>query len=94
MKDIFRFFIVLCSLSLFLFLYIREQNEILLLRRTIPVLEKQIREIEEDNLTLEYEIERNRSPENLLKLARNPTYGHLHFPEQNEVIIVSPAHNE
>ncbi|MFA6914807.1 MAG: hypothetical protein WC222_00275 [Parachlamydiales bacterium] len=88
MKDVFRFFIVMGTLSLFIFLYIREQNEILLLRRTIPLLEKNIRELEEDNLALEYEIDKDRSPENLLKKARLPAYGHLRFPEKNEVISI------
>lgn len=89
MRDIFRFLFVIVGLSFFLFLYIREQNEILVLRRGIPLLEKQIREIEEQNLELEYAIETAKNPKNLMKKVREPEYGHLRFPSQNEVITVT-----
>lgn len=68
--------------------YIDNQNNLTVMRRKIPALEKKVKAVQEENRRLEYEIERIENPLHLMKLARKPEYGHLKFPYRNEVIII------
>lgn len=89
MKEIFRFLAIIFAMSFVLFLYIREQNEILILRRSIPLMEKEIRELEEGNLELIYQMDAGRNPKKLLKKSLQPEYGYLQYPEKGQVSTLS-----
>lgn len=80
--------ICLCCMSFVVYIYIDQQNTLTELRRLIPKLEKQSRRVNEDNVSLQYEIDQFREPRHLLELARKPQYRHLRFPSSDEVIIV------
>lgn len=83
-----RAFVCLAGAGLLLYKYIDKLNELTELRLSIPALNKEIREIEERNLELQYEIERFESPIHLIELARKPEFGHLKYPAINEVILL------
>jgi hypothetical protein len=74
--------------SFIAYAYIDKQNMLTVMRRRIPVLEKEVKAISEENRRLKYEIERKENPLHLMKLAREPEYGHLRYPYRNEVIII------
>lgn len=85
-----RLFICMFAAVWTIYTLIEKQNELVELRLAIPVLEKEVRRIEEGNTRLKYEIELFESPIHLMELARKPQFSHLKFP-YNPDIIVLPA---
>lgn len=83
-----RLFICIIFVGLFLYKYIDNLNELTELQLMIPTLEKEVKEIKEKNLELQYEIEQFESPIHLMELARKPEFGHLKHPPLNEVILL------
>ncbi len=71
-----------------LYSYIDKLNGLTELRLSIPLLTKEVKEIQEKNLELQYVIERFESPDNLLKLAQKPEFGHLKYPLNTEIIFL------
>ena len=71
-----------------LYKYIDKLNELTELRLSIPVLTKELNEIQEKNLELRYAIEQFESPVHLMELARKPEFGHLKYPPITQVIII------
>ena len=77
-------FLVVCLYST-----IDQHNKITKLRFSIPLLTKQIQEVEEENTRLQYEIESFENPLHLMELARRSEYGHLKHPLIKEVMVVN-----
>jgi hypothetical protein len=84
-----RVFVCIFFAGLTLYKYIDKLNELTELKLSIPVLAKEVKEINEKNLELQYEIERFESPIHLMELARKPEFGHLKYPAINDVIILA-----
>ncbi|MBI5273750.1 MAG: hypothetical protein HY860_01705 [Chlamydiales bacterium] len=59
------------------------------LRLEIPKLAKELRNIQEENLQLKYEIESFESPEHLIALAKSDQYSHLKFPQTQDVLTLA-----
>lgn len=68
-----------------LYAHIERQNELTALRLKIPALAKELREIEEENRVLQYEIDLFENPEHLVKLQRTPQFSHLSHVSENQV---------
>lgn len=83
-----RFAFIIGWLSFLLFLYIRDQNEILILRRTIPQIERELRDIQEENQRLRFALNTLMSPQELVRLSMNPAYGHLEYPKETGIIVL------
>jgi len=81
-------FVAVLSPMLTLYFYIHNQNQLTEMRREIPLLQRQVKKIREENRSLQYEKDRFESPLHLMELARKPEYGHLRYPSLNEVIIL------
>lgn len=88
---VIRIFICIATAGGMLFAYIEKQNDLTELRLAIPVLAKEVREIQEKNISLSYEIERSESPILLMEVMRKPEYSHLRYPYFNEQIILPRA---
>lgn len=71
-----------------IYLLIEKQNALMELQLAIPVLEKDVKRIEEENTRLKYEIQFFESPTHLLELAQKPEFSHLKFPYQPDVILL------
>jgi hypothetical protein len=78
-------FICIFIACLALYAYIDKQNELTELQLTIPAVAKELKEIHEENIRLQYEINQFESPIHLMELARKPEFGHLKYPYLNEV---------
>lgn len=72
-----RIFICIIALWITILAYIEKQNDLTELRLAIPNLAKAVKNIEEENVRLEYEIEHFKSPVHLMELSRKPEFGHL-----------------
>ena len=85
---IIRLWICICFAGLILYKYIDKSNGLTELQLSIPILNKEVKEINEKNLELKYAIEQFESPIHLMELARKPEFGHLKYPYSNEVIVL------
>lgn len=77
---VLRIFICILSAGLSLFGYIEKQNELTELRLAIPLIAKEVKNLQEQNIRLMYEIERFESPIHLMELMHKPEFGHLKYP--------------
>lgn len=87
--------ILIAGLSLYA--YVEKQNELTELRLNIPVLAKEVRHIQEENIRLKYEIDQFESPIHLMELARKAEFAHLKYPHLDQVLILTlpaPIHRE
>lgn len=82
--------IILCLASVVaaLYFYIDKQNELIELRMNVRTLAKELREIQENNVSLQYEVDRFESPVHLMELARKPAFSHLKYPYTKDIIIL------
>jgi hypothetical protein len=83
-----RLLICISFAGLVLYKYIDKLNEMTELRLSIPHLAREVKEIHEKNLELQYAIDRFESPLHLMELARKPEFGHLKYPSNQEVILL------
>ncbi|MBN9378711.1 MAG: hypothetical protein BGO14_07555 [Chlamydiales bacterium 38-26] len=86
-----RLFACVFMMGISLYAYIYKQNELTELRLAIPALAKELRNIQEENHRLKYEIDYFESPIHLMELMRMPEFGHLKFA-YNQDVIVLPGH--
>lgn len=73
----------------FVYGYIEKQNELTEVRLLIPTLSKELKNIHESNVRLQYAIDCFESPTHLLELAKRPEFSHLKYPRASEVILIS-----
>lgn len=72
-----------------LFIYIDFLNTVTELRLAIPDLAKEVKDIQEENQRLRYDIDNFENPLHLMELARKPEFSHLKHPSTNEILIIS-----
>ncbi len=79
-----------CTLAagITLFFHIESQNEVTKLRLAIPQIAKEVADIREENVRLQYAIDTFESPRHLYELMKDPSYSHLRFPYLNEEFFV------
>lgn len=83
-----RLLICISFAGLVLYKDIDQQNELTELRLSIPILTREVKEIREKNLELQYTIDCFESPLHLMELARKPEFGHLKYPSSNEIVLL------
>lgn len=82
--------ILICILmaGITLYAHIEKNNELVELRLAIPLLKRDVKVAQEENIRLQYEIERFESPVHLMELSRKPEFSHLRYPRLNEVSLI------
>ncbi|MDB6081606.1 MAG: hypothetical protein JWO53_878 [Chlamydiia bacterium] len=73
-----------------LFAYIERHNSLTELRIRVPILTKKLKDLQEENIRLHYEIEKFENPLNLMELARKPQYAYLKHPYAHDIIHLFP----
>lgn len=86
---IVRIFICVTVIWLTIYVHIDANNELTELRRLIPELEKEVKALVEDNIRLQFDIDRFKDPLHLMELAKKPEYSFLKYPYTDDVIIIS-----
>lgn len=86
MELLIRLLICISFAGLALYKYIDKLNELTELRLSVPILTREVKEIEEKNLEMKYAIDTFESPLHLMELARKPEFGHLKYPTLNEIV--------
>lgn len=87
-RCIWQIFICIIFSAILLYFYIDRQNSLTELRLQIPLLEKEMKQIQEENTRLQYEINQFESPIHLMELSRKPEFGHLKYPSLDRVLIL------
>jgi hypothetical protein len=72
----------------FLYSYVDKQNAVTRRRLEIPVLADQIKDLQEENTRLQYQIDLFESPEHLMELSRHSEFSHLKHPMLKEVLTM------
>ncbi len=85
----FRLLLCLAAIGFTLWLDIDHQNHLNALRMQLPILQRDVREIQEHNTRLGYEIAQFENPLLLMEMARKPEFSHLRYPTETEVIIIT-----
>lgn len=84
-----RVFLCILIAGFTIYAYIDKHNELTELRLAIPALAKEVKQIQEENIRLMYDINQFESPIHLMQLARKPEFGHLKYPYfEDEIILV------
>lgn len=94
MKSLLKIFICFLAASLCIYVYMNKLNEMTEVRLKIPVLKKELKEIKEENMRLQYEIERFESPLHLMELSRKSEFSHLKYPFVDEVMLIEYDENQ
>ncbi len=81
-----RILICIIGCGTFLYSYVDKQNAVTKRRLDIPVLAKEIKDLNEENTHLRYEIEIFESPEHLMELARHSEFSHLKHPMLKDIL--------
>lgn len=92
MATLIRLLICISIAGVGFYKYIDKLNELTGLQMLIPNLEKELKELQERNLELQYEIEQFKRPANLIELARRPEFGHLDYPTKDQIILIPVQH--
>ncbi len=73
------------------FSYLEKQNALTELRIYVPKLVKEIKEIEQENTRLSYQIDQFENPDHLMRLAAEPRFSHLKHPLHKEILVLQDA---
>lgn len=84
-----KIFVCIAAAAATLYAYIEKQNELTELRLEIPAVAKELRQINDENTRLKYELDQFESPIHLMELARKPEFSHLKYPLLKDVIIIN-----
>ena len=89
MKTYFiRILVLVGSPLMFLFFHLKKNNDLTEFRMKIPLLEKSLKKVSEENERLKFEIEKSKNPTSLLEISKSLEFGHLHYaPLESEIIL-------
>ena len=88
MEFLARLFCCIFILGISLFAYVSKHNVLTERRITLPQLAKELERQEEENVRIQFAIEKFESPQHLMELARKPEFSHLKHPIVSDIIIV------
>jgi len=75
-------------ISFFAYKYIDRQNLVTERRLEIPRLQKKLKRLGEENVRLQYEIDKLETPAHLMNFSRKKEFRHLKYPSHSEVIVL------
>jgi hypothetical protein len=87
-RNIPHFIICLFALVSVFFSYIQSQNDLTSLRVFIPSRASVLRNLKEENKSLQYQVDLFYSPANLLKMSNKAEFRDLIFPYEEEVLSI------
>ena len=85
---LFRLLLCIITLGLFFYAYVDKQNSLTELKMQIPKLSKDLKELQEEKVSLTFAIDQFENPQNILQKTRLSEFSHLKYPISREVIIL------
>lgn len=89
-----RLFCCIFILGISLYAYVSKHNVLTQRRMLVPILAKECQAIDEENVRLQFAIEKFENPLHLMELARKPEFSHLKHPLITEIITVDTSRHE
>jgi hypothetical protein len=71
-----------------LYAYVNKHNMLTEVQMRLPVLAKELALSDEENVRLQFAIEKFENPLHLMELARKPEYSHLKHPYTRDIIYL------
>ena len=84
-----RFLICIAAFGLCLYSYLNQQNALTRLRLEIPVAAKELKDLQEETMRLQFEIDLFESPQHLMELMAHSEFSHLKHPLTKQIVMVS-----
>ncbi len=77
--------IVICGVSVYA--YLDRYNALVQLRIELPIFTKELVALDEENVRLQFEIEKLENPVHLMELAKKPEFSHLKYPYEKDIVF-------
>ncbi len=84
-----RVMICILAVACLQYKYLQHQSSLLKLRLEIPKISALVRQMDEENARLQYEIHRFEEPSRLMQIAKNPQYSHLQHPRLSQIVTLN-----
>lgn len=88
MAFLIRIFICIAICGIGLYAYVNKHNALTEIRMLLPIATKELALVEEENVRLQFALEKFENPLHLMELARKPEFAHLKHPFVQDIIIV------
>ncbi|AAD18564.1 hypothetical protein CpB0436 [Chlamydia pneumoniae TW-183] len=79
----------LCFCGSLFYFYINKQNSLTKLRLEIPCLSVRLRQLEQQNISLRFLIDKIERPDHLMEIAALPEYQYLEYPSEESISLLS-----
>jgi hypothetical protein len=86
MAFISRLFFCVLIVGAALYAYVHKHNALIEMRIRLPLLSRELQAIEEENVRLQFAIEKFENPLHLMEIAREPQYAYLKHPLITDII--------
>ena len=94
MAFLLRFFVCIAICGISLYAYVDKHNALTRKRMQLPISTKELALVEEENVRLQFAIEKFENPLHLMELARKPEFSHLKHPFVKDIICVDLDHDD
>lgn len=88
MDFISRLFVCVLIVGTTLYAYVHKHNTLTEMRIRLPLLTRELQAIEEENVRLQFSVEKFENPLHLMEIARKPQYAHLKHPSITDIITL------
>lgn len=88
MAFLVRLFVCIAICGISLYAYVNKHNALTMVRMRVPIVAKELALVEEENVRLQFAIEKFENPLHLMELARKPEFAHLKHPYVQDILSV------
>jgi len=82
-----RLFVLIALIGFGLYAYVDQHNALVRRQMQLPLKTKELMSIDEENIRLQFEIEKFENPLHLMELAKKPEFSHLKYPYENDIVF-------
>ncbi len=89
-----RLLICIAALVFSLYASVNQQNTMTKLSISLPLLREEVKQIQDENARLHFQIDTFECPKRLMSLLKEREFSHLIYPKEGEVMVVlEPQHS-
>jgi hypothetical protein len=94
MPFLIRLCVCIFIVGMSLYAYVNKHNTLTEVQMRLPVLTKELIMCDEENVRLQFTIEKFENPLHLMELARKPEFSHLKHPYTRDIIHLELDEND
>lgn len=89
-----RLLICIAALVFSLYASVNQQNTMTKLSISLPLLREEVKQIQDENARLHFQIDAFECPKRLMSLLKEREFSHLIYPKEGEVMaVLEPQHS-